>query len=107
MCTRLLLVVLAITSVTTDGATLNESTGSRHASSLIHNTVAAKEMLIDESLAHRHVDQNTTPANTGRGNEGNQLLDFLADMKSGTKVFQHFFMHSNLTQIVEGEKFFV
>lgn len=92
------------------GETLNESNGSRHASSLIHNTVAAKEMHIDESLSHRHAD--TTPANTGvednskkKGHEGNHLLDFLADMKSGTKVFQHFFMHSNLTQIVEGKMF--
>lgn len=95
------------------GATLNESNGSsRHASSLIHNTVATKEMHIDESLSHRHTADGTTTSSTAttddsskksKGHqESNHLLEFLADMKSGTKVFQHFFMHSNLTQIVEG-----
>lgn len=92
--------MIAILSVT-HGATLNESTGSRHASSLIHNTVAAKEMHIDESPSHRHPSESTTP--TSNEKKGHDLLDYLADMKSGTKVFQHFFMHSNLTQIVEGK----
>lgn len=30
------------------------------------------------------------------------LLTFLAGMKSGTKVFQHFLTKSNLTQVLEG-----
>uniref|UniRef100_A0A336LGZ8 CSON009791 protein n=1 Tax=Culicoides sonorensis TaxID=179676 RepID=A0A336LGZ8_CULSO len=85
------------------GATLNESSGSnRHSSSLIHNTVATKEMLIDESPAHRHPESTSSEEhNKKKGHEMNYLLDFLADMKTGTKVFQHFYMHSNLTKIVE------
>lgn len=30
------------------------------------------------------------------------LMTFLAGMKSGTKVFQHFLTKSNLTQILDG-----
>lgn len=32
------------------------------------------------------------------------LMTFLAGMKSGTKVFQHFLAKSNITQILEGKK---
>lgn len=35
-------------------------------------------------------------------NKSSPLLTFLAGMKSGTKVFQHFLTKSNLTQVLEG-----
>lgn len=34
----------------------------------------------------------------------NALLTFLAGMKSGTKVFQHFLTKSNLTQVLDGKR---
>lgn len=33
------------------------------------------------------------------------LMTFLAGMKSGTKVFQHFLTKSNLTQILDGMRY--
>lgn len=88
------------------GAKLNDSNESRHASSLIHNTLG-KEMHIEGT--HRYTEPQKLEMKSelfedNKDSEGskNYLLSFLADMKSGTKVFQHFFMQSNLSQLVEG-----
>lgn len=37
------------------------------------------------------------------GNKGGHLMGFLANMKSGTKVFQHFLAKTNLSHILDGE----
>lgn len=38
---------------------------------------------------------------------GQQLMNFLASMKSGTKVFQHFLSNSNLSQLVDDGSYMV
>lgn len=43
----------------------------------------------------------TAPA--AKEEKGGNLMGFLANMKSGTKVFQHFLAKTNLTHILDGE----
>lgn len=38
---------------------------------------------------------------------GQHLTNFLAGMKSGTKVFQHFFSSSNLSQLIDDSSYMV
>lgn len=38
---------------------------------------------------------------------GQQLMNFLASMKSGTKVFQHFLSNSNLSQLLDDASYMV
>lgn len=40
---------------------------------------------------------------TSAATSGGHLMGFLANMKSGTKVFQHFLSKSNLSQILDGK----
>lgn len=48
----------------------------------------------------KDVNKSDTPAKVSKVN---YLMNYLASMKSGTKVFQHFLAKSNLSQILEGK----
>lgn len=71
-----------------------ETAEHRHTSRHIH-TEAANEMKVEPPLAFTRPDTNAEK----------HLMNFLTEMKSGTKVFQHFLAKSNLSQIVEGKIF--
>lgn len=53
-----------------------------------------------EKLVQKEVNKSDPPAKEAKLN---YLQNYLASMKSGTKVFQHFLANSNLSQILEGE----
>ncbi|XP_052868238.1 uncharacterized protein LOC128274170 [Anopheles cruzii] len=46
-------------------------------------------------------------ANNKENHIGQHLMNFLVGMKSGTKVFQHFFSSSNLSQLVDDSSYMV
>ncbi|CAO1359399.1 unnamed protein product [Diamesa hyperborea] len=55
-----------------------------------------------QKLEMKDVNKSDTPAKEGKVNH---LMNYLASMKSGTKVFQHFLAKSNLSQILEESSF--
>ena len=50
----------------------------------------------------KNAPKSDTPA---KENKISHLMNFLAGMKTGTKVFQHFLSKSNLSQVLEGQFF--
>jgi hypothetical protein len=53
-----------------------------------------------EQLVQKEVNKANAPAKEPKLN---YLQNYLASMKSGTKVFQHFLANSNLSQVLEGK----
>lgn len=78
----------------------------RSLKSLIYNlTLSCNKIRYNEpqKLEMKDVNKSDTPAKEGKVN---YLMNYLASMKSGTKVFQHFLAKSNLSQILEGKQGF-
>lgn len=73
----------------------------RHTSRHIH-TDAASEMRVQPPLPLLQ-KQSAQASSSSTVPKEKYLMNFLADMRSGTKVFQHFLTKSNLSQIVEGK----
>jgi len=71
----------------------------RHTSRHIHTDTA--EMRVEPALPV------LTRENARTDGSERYLMNFLADMKSGTKVFQHFLAKSNLSQIVEDGSYMI
>lgn len=91
----ILVLLLAVVAA----ASAVEQTEHRHTSRHIHTEPAANEMRVEPPLPILSREYSGTKPAT----EERHLWNFLNDMKSGTKVFQHFLAKSNLSQIVEGE----
>lgn len=50
-----------------------------------------------------NVAASTSASHSNNNNKSGNLMGFLANMKSGTKVFQHFLAKTNLSHILDGE----
>lgn len=107
----LLIVILVITTVVTEYTSCarletDQSQEHRHVSRHIHNEPSNEMRVVSLPLTGRkEAPEVTEPQKLelkGEGRKEHHLTNFLADMKTGTKVFQHFLAKSNLSEIVEG-----
>lgn len=85
----------------------DQSQEHRHVSRHIHNEPSNEMRVVSLPLTGKKEISDDLKAEMAAATSRREhhLTNFLADMKSGTKVFQHFLSKSNLSEIVEGEFF--
>lgn len=110
---RIILTVLSFALAITMGIgarlEMDQSQEHRHVSRHIHNEPSNEMRVVSLPLTGRKeaqemVEPQKLEMKSETVRKEHYLANFLADMKTGTKVFQHFLSKSNLSDIVEGKQ---
>lgn len=107
--TVLLTIVITINFVSSARLDVDQSQEHRHVSRHIHNEPSNEMRVVSLPLTGRKDTQESAEPQKfemkpDSGRKEQYLLNFLADMKIGTKVFHDFLSKSNLSEIVEGKQ---